>query len=188
MGFLDNLKGTLSQGVDRAKFEADKLQRTSRIRGDIGDMQQQIATNYGLLGQRAYELNQQGVLTAPEVASLVNLINELQARLSSAQAELDRAQNEQFVAVQAPAPPAYPQPYASSVPPQQAPYAPPVEAQNYVPPTSYAPSDAPAAPFAPPAAEQNPASDAIPIERLCPSCGFKVAGQGVFCPECGARL
>lgn len=87
MGFLDNLKGTLSQGVDRAKFEADKLQRTSRVRSDIGDMQQQIATNYGLLGQRAYELHQQGVLTAPEVTSLVNLINDLQARLTSAQAD-----------------------------------------------------------------------------------------------------
>lgn len=181
MGFLDNLKGTLSQGVDRAKFEADKLQRTSRVRSDIGDMQQQIATNYGLLGQRAYELHQQGVLTAPEVTSLVNLINDLQARLTSAQAELERAQNEQFVAVQTPPPPAYPQPYAPSVPPQQAPYAPPVEAQNYVPPTSYAPpSEASATPPVD--------SGAIPIERLCPSCGFKVAGQAVFCPECGARL
>ncbi|KPL91876.1 zinc ribbon domain-containing protein [Herpetosiphon geysericola] len=188
MGFLDNLKGTLSQGVDRAKFEADKLQRTSRVRGDIGDMQQQIATNYGLLGQRAYELHQQGVLSAPEVTSLVNLINDLQARLSAAQAELERAQNEQFVAVQTPPPPAYPQPYASSVPPQQAPYAPPVEAQNYVPPTSYAPSDAPAVAYAPPAADATADSGSIPIERSCPSCGFKVTGQGVFCPECGARL
>ena len=32
MGFLDNLKGSISQGADRVKFETEKIQRTGRLR------------------------------------------------------------------------------------------------------------------------------------------------------------
>ncbi len=122
MGFLDNLKGTLSQGADRVKFETEKLQSTGRLRNEVGDLQQQIATNFGQMGQRAYELHSQGQITAPEIGSLAQIINDLQARLASTQQELERVQGEQFE----PAPPAQPvyppqQPYAAATPPHGVP-------------------------------------------------------------------
>ncbi len=38
MGFLDNLTKSISQGVDRAKFEAEKFQRTTKLQGEINDL------------------------------------------------------------------------------------------------------------------------------------------------------
>ena len=177
MGFLDNLKGTLSQGVDRAKFEADKLQRVQRIRNDINDMHQQIGTNYGQLGQRAYELFNQGKLDEPEIASLAQIINDLNARLQAANQELERAQNEQFQ------PEAYQQPYGQPPPqqygqPQQ--YAPPPPQQYGQPPQyGYTPPSTP-----PQGVPAQPDADS----KTCSACGFKASSEAVFCPECGNRM
>ncbi|GIV96512.1 MAG: zinc ribbon domain-containing protein [Herpetosiphonaceae bacterium] len=96
MGFLDNLGKTISQGVDRAKFEAEKLQRTNRIKGEINDLQQQIETNLRQLGERAMELHRQGSLQAPEIGSLVQMIEQLQTQIAAKQSELTAVQNETF--------------------------------------------------------------------------------------------
>jgi hypothetical protein len=167
MGFLDNLKGTLSQGADRVKFETEKMQRTGRLRNEVGDLQQQIATNFGQLGQRAYELHHQGQITAPEIGSLAQIINDLQSRLGATQQELDRVQNEQFEASQPPAPPQ-----------AQAPYAQPYGEQ----PPAYAP------PATPPQGVPTPPEPVDAGMYACPSCGFKLPMGSAFCPECGARV
>ena len=169
MGFLDNLKGTLSQGADRVKFETDKIQRTGRLRNEVGDLQQQVSTNFGQLGQRAYELHQQGQITAPEVGSLVQIINDLQARLAATQQELDRVQNEQFVA---PAPDQ----------PTQQPYAPPpfYGDPNATPPQQYPPTT--------PSYGVTPPQAVDAGQYACPSCGYKLPAGSAFCPECGARV
>lgn len=164
MGFLDNLKGTLSQGADRVKFETEKLQRTGRLRNEIGDLQQQIGTNFGQLGQRAYELHNQGQISAPEIGSLVQIVNDLQARLNAIQQELDRVQNEQFEAIQPPAQPPYGQQPYGQVPQQYG--APDTPSQGM--PTPPQPVDA--------------------GMYACPSCGFKLPVGSAFCPECGARV
>ncbi len=174
MGFLDNLKGSLSQGADRVKFETDKIQRTGRLRNEVGDLQQQVATNFGQLGQRAYELHQQGHLSAPEVGSLVQIINDLQGRLAATQQELERVQNEQFVATQ-PEQPLQPQ------------YAPPplYGDPNAMPPQQYDPQSG--APSTPPYGVTPPQ----PVDAgqyACPSCGYKLPVGSAFCPECGARV
>ena len=174
MGFLDNLKGTLSQGADRVKFETEKLQSTGRLRNEVGDLQQQVATNFGQLGQRAYELHQQGQISAPEVGSLVQIINDLQGRLAATQRELERVQNEQFVA---------------SAPDQaaQQPYAPPpmYGDPNAAPPQQYDPHYG--APTMPPYGVTPPQ----PVDAgqyACSSCGYKLSPGSAFCPECGARV
>jgi len=101
VGFLDSLSKTLSSGVDRAKYEADKFQRTSRISGEINNIKSQIDTNVRQLGERALELYDAGAITAPEVASLAQIIAQLREQLNGKEGELQVAQNETFEAWQA---------------------------------------------------------------------------------------
>lgn len=96
MGFLDSLSKTLSSGVDRAKFEADKFQRTSRISGEVNNIKSQIDTNVRQLGERALELYQQGAISAPEIASLAQIIAQLRDQQTQRERELNDAQNETF--------------------------------------------------------------------------------------------
>jgi hypothetical protein len=128
MGFLDSLSKTLTAGVDRAKFEADKFQRTSRINGEISNIKSQIDTNVRQLGERALELYQQGAITAPEIASLAQIIAQLRDQQTQKEAELNEVQNETIEAWQAS------QPQPSATPPAQS-----VPIMNEQPTTNYTP-------------------------------------------------
>src|SRR5215213_4135831 len=96
MRFLDNLSKTLSTGVDRAKYETDKFQRTTKLSSEIGNFKTQIDTNMRQLGERALELYQQGTLQAPEIASLAQIIGQLRDQQQSKEQELEQANNETF--------------------------------------------------------------------------------------------
>lgn len=101
MGFLDNLGKTLTQGTERVKFEADKFQRTTKINSEIGNVKTQIETNLRQLGERALELYQQGTITAPEIASLAQIIAQLREQQTGKEQELEATQSESFEVVQA---------------------------------------------------------------------------------------
>jgi hypothetical protein len=123
MGFLDNIGKSLSQGVDRAKFEAEKLQRTQRIKGELSDLQRQVETNLRQLGERALELHRSGQIQAPEIGSLAQMLDQLMDQQNAKQAELTAAQNDSFEAQPPPQPQAYQQPgyqQGYQQPPQQA--------------------------------------------------------------------
>ncbi|HEX6289475.1 MAG TPA: zinc ribbon domain-containing protein [Herpetosiphonaceae bacterium] len=116
MGFLDSISKTLTAGVDRAKFEADKFQRTSRISGEINNIKSQIDTNTRQLGERALELYQQGAITAPEIASLAQIIAQLREQQTLKETELNEAQGETFEAWHASQPQTAPTSPSQSVP------------------------------------------------------------------------
>ena len=161
MGFLDNLKETFSQGADRVKYETEKVQRVSRLRSEVGDLQQQIATNFGQLGQRAFELNKQGQLQAPEVASLVQLIEDLQRRLQATEQQLEQVQNEQFVPEQTPATPQSPQPTYQNQPIT-------IDREQ--------------------AQQVNPPQPVDAGQYACDQCGTHLSADAAFCPNCGNRV
>ena len=48
---------TISHGVDRAKFEADKFQKTSRIQGNVNNIKQQLDGKMIELGQSIVSLS-----------------------------------------------------------------------------------------------------------------------------------
>lgn len=60
MGLFDNLSKTISQVGDRAKFEADKFQRTTKLQGEINDLKRQSDTNRLEFGDRAMQLCRSG--------------------------------------------------------------------------------------------------------------------------------
>lgn len=186
MRFLDNLSKTLSSGVDRAKYEADKFQRTSRINSEIANLKAQTDTNMRQLGERALELYQQGTLQAPEIASLAQIIAQLRDQQTAKQLELDQVNAETFEQYQAmqPATPSE-APAPNQIPISREPSDPGYDASSYgasgsIYDTSAASGESPSTGTGVGAVGSTP--------YACSNCGFALPDGAVFCPNCGARV
>lgn len=157
MGFLDNLSRSISQGVDRAKFEAEKFQKTTRLQGEVNEFRRQIDAKLNELGQKAYDLQRAGQIQSASISELAAAIDQLRSALVLKEEELKQAQAEVFVE----SPPAAP------TPAQQVPV-------SYEPPAQPAPTvQQPAA-----AATKQCASCGFTMPTtamFCPNCGNRVA-------------
>jgi hypothetical protein len=187
MGFLDSLSKTLSTGVDRAKFEAEKFQRTSRISGDINNVKSQIDTNMRQLGERAFELYEQGRLDAPEITSLAQIVTQLRGQQAEKERELGEAQSETFEIWQA----RQPQP----TPETEMPIGPGGASYDDGHQMYTAPSTPPSVPSSTPVSNVPPFAGATGGQTAegstpyaCTNCGFQLPNNAVFCPNCGTRV
>ncbi len=162
MRILDTLTKSLSTGVDRARFEAEKFQRAGRVGGEINNVVSQIETNLRQLGERALELYQQGMITAPEIASLAQIISQLREQQAEKERELEEVQNETFEAWQA----RQPQPTPGQ------------ETSNIPIGTDEAASDQ--------TIGGQPAVGTAPY--ACSNCGAALPANAAFCPTCGTRV
>ena len=97
MGFLDNLSKTISQGVDRAKFEADKFQRTTRLQNEINELKRQIDANRMEFGDRAIQLFRAGQIQSATLGEILKAMDALQGSITLKEEELKTAQSEGFV-------------------------------------------------------------------------------------------
>lgn len=97
MEFFDQIGKRVSQGLDRAKFEAEKFQKTARIQGELSNVKRMLDSNLVELGQRAYDLYRAGKITSPTVGELAQAIDELRARLVAKEEELKEAQSEVYI-------------------------------------------------------------------------------------------
>lgn len=165
MGFLDNISKTLSHGLDRAKFEADKLQRVMRLQSDLGEIQKQIDTRRMECGDRAMDLYRAGQISSPTIGDLVASLDALRASLILKEEELKRAQGENFIE---PSPSIPSSSYTQQVP---------ISVET--PRPSAPPPVPPVAPAAP-----------LPgvATKTCPNCQFQMPGTAIFCPNCGTRV
>lgn len=179
MGFLDSLSKTLSTGVDRARFEAERFQRTTRISGEVSNVKSQIDTNMRQLGERTMELYDEGRIDAPEIASLAQIIRQLRNQQAEKENELNEAQNESFEAWLAR------QPQPTHAPEQ------PVNAETMssdatvIPPASATDTTTSAPPFAGATGGEQAAGN---TPYACTNCGYQLPNNAVFCPNCGTRV
>ena len=97
MGFLDNLSKTISQGVDRAKFEADKFQKTTRLQNEINELKRQIDTNRMEFGDRAIQLFRAGQIQSATLGEILKAMDALQGNITLKEEELKTSQSEVFV-------------------------------------------------------------------------------------------
>ena len=97
MGFLDNLSKTISQGVDRAKFEADKFQKTTRLQNEINELRRQIDANRMEFGDRAIQLFRAGQIQSATLGEILKAMDALQGSITLKEEELKAAQAEVFV-------------------------------------------------------------------------------------------
>jgi hypothetical protein len=182
MSFLDNLTKKVSQGVERAKFEADKIQRTLRLESELGDLKKQLDGKRLEFGDRALELYRAGMIQSPTLGSILREIEAFQQKTTLKEEELKIAQAEQFVEPGGTAPVTAQQVPVSVEPNTPTPsYTPPPA--TYTPPLtpSYTPPPAPS--YTPP-----PAPVSTSGTRDCPNCQFQMPTTAVFCPNCGMRV
>jgi hypothetical protein len=172
MGFLDQFGKAAGQVVDRARFEAEKFQKTSRIQGELSDIKQQLDQVLIELGQRTHDLYHAGQMQSTSVADLVQQVDRLRGEVIGKEDELRQAQAETYVEPTPPPPGETPPPSGA----EEANTAPPTFKGQYEPPPS-----APAAPAVQPAPEQ-------PDTRTCPACSFQMPAKAVYCPNCGFRV
>jgi hypothetical protein len=152
MGFLDNLSKTISQGVDRAKFEADKFQKTTKLQNEINELRRQFDANRQDFGDRAIQLYRAGQIQSPTLGELLKAIDALQSSITLKEEELLRAQSEVFI-----------EPQSGTVPPQNIPIT--TEA-----PATAATGQAPAGmKFCPNCQFQMPV-----MAAFCPNCGTRL--------------
>ncbi|MGC8801605.1 MAG: zinc ribbon domain-containing protein [Chloroflexus aggregans] len=116
MGLLNQIGKTLSQVTDRAKFEAEKFQKTTRLQFEINELRRQIDLKLMELGQRAYDLQRAGQIHAPSLAELSTTIDQLRATLVTREEELKQAQREVYVEPTPTTPPPITSPTVQSVP------------------------------------------------------------------------
>jgi hypothetical protein len=154
MSFFDKIGKTITQGVDRAKFEAEKFAKTTRLQGEVNEYQRQISEKLAELGQRAYDLQRAGQINVPSIGDLASTVDQLRANLLAKEEELKAAQLDTFIEPVAPAGPTSPPP-AQQVPIETAP--PPQ-------PRTPGPKNCPNCGF------QMPGT-----AMFCPNCGTRVA-------------
>jgi hypothetical protein len=151
MSFFDKIGKTITQGVDRAKFEAEKFAKTTRLQGEVNEYQRQINEKLVELGQRAYDLQRAGQINIPSIADLSSTVDQLRASLLAKEEELKSAQVDTFVEPIAP----------PSTPPAQSV---PIETAPPPPPRTAGPKNCPNCGF------QMPGT-----AMFCPNCGTRVA-------------
>ncbi len=97
MDILGNLNKTLSQGIDRARFEAERLQKTLRLQGEISELKRQIDAKRQELGDRAFDLYKAGQIQSPTLGTLVQSMDALRSQITLKEEELKHAQAEEYV-------------------------------------------------------------------------------------------
>ncbi len=168
MSFLDNLGKSLSHGVDRAKFEAEKFQKTNRLNGELNQIKKQLDDKLIELGQRAYDLHRAGQISAPSVAALTQVIDRLRSDVIVKEEALKEVQAESYEEPSAGMPPS-----AQSVPVTHE--SPPASVQQHTSPPS-------------PQERTPPPPHGATGSKTCPACGFNMPMHAVFCPNCGYRV
>ena len=162
MGFLDNIGKSLTQGIDRAKFEAERIARIARIQGEVSELNRQMDAKRLELADRAYELYKAGQIQSATIASIAKEIEKMRVRVTLKEDELKAAQTDTYVEP-APTPTSPPQTVQVSVEPSAPTSTPPP--QTVVPQPSV-PTD----------------------KKTCPNCGFVMPSTALFCPSCGTRV
>jgi hypothetical protein len=97
MGFLDNISKSISQGVDRAKFEAEKFQKTTRVQSEINDLKRQIDAKRAELGDRAFDLYKAGQIQSSTLGDLVTALEALRTSITLKEEDLKAAQSDLYV-------------------------------------------------------------------------------------------
>ena len=154
MSFFNSLGKKLNEGVDRAKFEAERLQRIVLLQGEVGDMRRQVDAKRLEFGDRALDLYRAGKIQSPTLGEIMRAIEQLQASVTLKEEELKEAQATAYVEP------------AHSVP------APSAAAQSV--PIDIEANTSPAALtiFCPSCGYEMPAT-----AKFCPSCGARIGEQ-----------
>jgi uncharacterized coiled-coil protein SlyX len=154
---MPDLFGKLKGGAEKVAFEADKMARLNRARGEVDQVKRQIESLYTKLGEMYYQQFAHPAAEGPAYDEVCQNIAELEGKLSEKQAEVQHINAESY-GTQA-AQPAAPAPEAAveAAAPAAAAGAAPPEA---VPQTRFCP---------------NCGQELTSAVKFCTNCGAKLA-------------
>lgn len=157
----------LRKGLDRVGFEADKLMRVNRIRGEVARLHKQVDQLKDNISERVLELEAEGAEMEPSIKALVTEIRAIRKQLAEKSAEIEAIGREAWVEPPPPVAPAPPRRLPSGAAPRNRPVA-------------ETPRRASVEQAASPPASRSP--------EVCPNCGGPLRPMSVFCPNCGHKL
>jgi hypothetical protein len=157
---MSDFFGKIKSGAGKVAFEADKMNRLNRAKGDLEKIKNQIQAHYVKLGEMYYNQRATVGVTGPAYDEICQAIVDLEHQVESKNADLQRI-NAEIYAQQGTQP--TPQPVSG---PAQYPASPS--------PTQSTPPPAPA--------------PAAATTKLCPNCGKEIPMAVKFCPDCGTAV
>ncbi len=158
---MSDFFGKLKSGADKVAFEAQKMNRLNRAKGDLEKIKGQIQAQYAKLGQMYYTERETSGVTGPGFDEACLAIKDLEGQVLAKNDEIQKINAEVF-APQGAQPAAQP----ASTPTQAAP--------AVATPTQSMPATAPA-----------PAAATM---KFCPNCGTQMTVDTKFCPNCGTKV
>jgi hypothetical protein len=159
---MSDFFGKLKSGAGKVAFEAEKMNRLNRAKGELEQLKKQIDGNYMKLGELYYHQYQTMPVTGPAYEEFCQAIVSLEQQVASKNEDIQRINAETYGA------PGAGQAVAPTAPANPIQFTPPAAST----PTQPEPSPAQAA----------------PATKFCPNCGREMAVTAKFCPDCGSKM
>ncbi len=164
---MSDFFGKLKSGAGKVAFEADKMTRLNRAKGDLEKVKSQIQMQYTKLGELYYTQRATLGVTGAAYDEICAAISDLEQQAVVKNEDIQRINAETYVAPGS-------QPAPQPVPPPYTPAAPA--------PTQFTPPPAPVQETAGPVVQSPPAT------KFCPNCGKEMPVAAKFCPDCGTKM
>jgi hypothetical protein len=93
---MPDLFGKLKGGAEKVAFEADKMARLNRARGEVDQVKRQIESQYTKLGEMYYQQYAHPAAESPAYEEICRNIADLEGKLNEKQAEVQRVDAESY--------------------------------------------------------------------------------------------
>ncbi len=157
---MSDFFGKLKSGAGKVAFEAEKMNRLNRAKGELEKIKGQVQAQFAKLGQMYYAQRETSGVTGPGFDEICQAVKDLEQQVVSKNEEIQRINAEVYT-------PQGAQPAAQPVPS----------------PTTGAPVPAPSQTISTAA----PAPSAA-ATKFCPNCGTQIPAETKFCTNCGTKV
>jgi hypothetical protein len=158
--YMSDFFGKLKSGAEKVAFEAEKMNRLNRAKGDLEKLKNQIQAQFTKLGEMYYNQRENTGVTGPAYDDICQSIADLDKQVDAKNEDIQRIGAEVFT------------PQGTQPQPQPAPS--PQSTTAELSPTETTPASPPTSPVA--------------AAKFCPNCGTEIPPETKFCPECGTKI
>jgi uncharacterized protein YjbJ (UPF0337 family) len=157
---MSDFFGKIKSGAGKVTFEADKMNRLNRAKGDLEKTKNQIQAQYLKLGEMYYNQRATTGVTGPAYDEICQAIVNLEHQIESKNEDIQRITAETYT------------PQGTQPTPQ--PVSGPAQSPSTPAPIQSTPPSA-------------PVSDTA-ATKFCPNCGKEMPAATKFCPDCGTKV
>ncbi len=157
---MSDFFGKLKSGAEKVAFEAEKMNRLNKAKGELEKIKNQIQAQYAKLGEMYYIQRATTGVTGPAYDEICQAIMALEQQATTKNEDIQRI-NVEVYATHVTPPPAQPIP-------SPAVSAPAASAVQSTPPPAASPETA--------------------KTKFCSNCGTEIPAETKFCPNCGTKV